>query len=94
MKKTYRRETRHYFEDARPALPYEELKKRLCRAYGCTEQQKVNDLLDLPPLGAERPSVLMDNILSLWPDVTTKLTSKLLLGMCSTIDEKRFVFIM
>ena len=23
----------------------------------------------------------MDNILSLWPDVTTKLTSKLLLGM-------------
>ena len=76
------------------ADPYEELKKCLCRAYGCTEQQKVNDLLDLPPLVAEKPSVLMDNILSLWPDVTTKLTSKLLLGMCSTIDEKRFVFIM
>ena len=63
------------------ADPYEELKKCLCRAYGRTEQQKVNELLDLPPLGAERPSVLMDNFLSLWADVTTKLTSKLLLGM-------------
>ena len=61
--------------------PYEELKQRLCRAYGRTEQQKVNDLLDLPPLGAEKPSVLMDNIMSLWPDTATKMTSKLLLGM-------------
>ena len=43
--------------------------------------QKVNDLLDLPPLGAEKPSVLMDNILSLWPDATTRETSKLLLGL-------------
>ena len=43
--------------------------------------QKVNDLLDLPNLGSEKPSVLMDNILSLWPDTTTKNTSKLLLGM-------------
>ena len=61
--------------------PYEELKQRLCRAYGRTEQQKVNDLLDLPPLGVEKPSILMDNILSLWPDTSTKMTSKLLLGM-------------
>ena len=43
--------------------------------------QKVNDLLDLPSLGSEKPSVLMDNILSLWPDTTTKNTSKLLLGL-------------
>ena len=43
--------------------------------------QKVNDLLDLPPLGAEKPSVLMDNILSLWPDAATRETSKLLLGL-------------
>ena len=61
--------------------PYRELKERLCRAYGQTDQQKVNNLLDLPPLGVEKPSVLMDNILSLWPDITTKMTSKLLLGM-------------
>ena len=61
--------------------PYEELKQRLCRAYGRTEQQKVNDLLDLPPLGIEKPSILMDNILSLWQDTSTKMTSKLLLGM-------------
>ena len=61
--------------------PYRELKERLCRAYGRTDQQKVNDLLDLPPLGVEKPSVLMDNILSLWPDVTTKMTSMLLRGM-------------
>ena len=39
------------------ADPYKELKQRLCRAYGRTEMQKVNDLLDLPPsLGAEKPS--------------------------------------
>ena len=63
------------------ADPYTELKRRLCRAYGKTEMQKVNDLLDLPPLGAEKPSVLMDNILSLWPDATTRETSKLLLGL-------------
>ena len=33
-----------------------------------------------PPLGAEKLSVLTDNILSLWPDTATKDTSKLLLG--------------
>ena len=56
--------------------PFKELKQCLCWAYGCTEQQKVNDLLDLPPLGTEKPSIPMDNILSLWPH-----TTKLLLGM-------------
>ena len=63
------------------ADPYAELKQRLCRAYGRSDMQKVNDLLDLPSLGSEKPSVLMDNILSLWPDTTTKNTSKLLLGL-------------
>ena len=70
--------------------PYTELKRQLCRAYGKTEMQKVNDLLDLPPLGAEKPSVLMDNILSLWPDATTRETSKLLLTFLeqvATADE-------
>ena len=43
--------------------------------------QKVNNLLDLPNLGSEKPWVLMDNILFLWPDTTTKNTSKLLLGL-------------
>ena len=61
--------------------PYTELKQRLCRAYGRSDMQKVNDLLDLPNLGCEKPLVLMDNILSLWPDTTTKNTSKLLLSM-------------
>ena len=61
--------------------PYEELKRRLTRAYGKTPQEKVDDLLDLPPLGLERPSVLMDRMLALWPDKTTTLTSLLLLGM-------------
>ena len=42
---------------------------------------KVNDLLDLPNLGSEKPSVLMDNFLSLWPNTTTKNTSKLLLSL-------------
>ena len=64
------------FED-----PYEELKQCLCWAYGRSEQQKVDDLHDLPPLSVEKPSVLMDNILSLWPNTSTKMTSKLLLGM-------------
>ena len=41
----------------------------------------MTSLLDLPQLVAEKLSVLMDNILSLWLDTTTKLTSKLLLGM-------------
>ena len=63
------------------ADPYKELKQRLCRAYSKTEMQKVNDLLDLPLLGAEKPLVLMDNILSLWPDAATRETSKLLLGL-------------
>ena len=61
--------------------PYTELKQRLCRAYGRSNMQKVNDLLDLPNLGSEKPSVLMDNILSLWPDTTTKNKSKLFLGL-------------
>ena len=61
--------------------PYTELKQCLCRAYGKSDMQKVNDLLNLPPLGSEKLSVLMDNILSLWPDTTTKNTSKLLLGL-------------
>ena len=61
---------------------YTELKQRMCRAYGRTEMQKVNDLLDLSPLGAEKPSVLMDNILSfLWPDTAIRETSKLLLRL-------------
>ena len=64
------------------ADPYTELKWRLCRAYSKTEMQKVNDILDLPPLGAEKPSVLMDNILSLWPDVTTRETSKFSCAGC------------
>ena len=34
-----------------------------------------------PPLGAEKPSVLIYNILSLWPNTATKDTSKLLLGL-------------
>ena len=63
------------------ADPYTELKQRLCRAYGRSDMQKVNDLLDLPNLGSEKPSVLMDNILSLWPDIATKNSSKLLLGL-------------
>ena len=37
------------------ADPNTELKRRLCRAYCKTEMQKVNDLLDLTPLGAEKP---------------------------------------
>ena len=63
------------------ADPYTELKQGLCRAYGRSDMQKVNDLLDLPNLGSEKLSVLMDNILSLWPNTTTKNTSKLLLGL-------------
>ena len=43
--------------------------------------QKVNYLLDLPNLSSEKPSVLMDNILSLWPDTATKNMSKQLLGL-------------
>ena len=62
------------------ADPYAELKQQLCRAYYSLNMQKVNDLLDLPNRGSEKPTVLMDNILSLWPDTTTKNKSKLLLG--------------
>ena len=52
------------------ADPYTELKQQLCRAYGRSDMQRVNDLLDLPNLGSEKLSVLMDNILSLWPNIT------------------------
>ena len=62
------------------ANPYTELKQCLCRVYGRSDMQKVNNLLDLPELGSEKPLVLMDNILSLWPNTTTKNSSKLLLG--------------
>ena len=63
------------------ADPYEAIKSRLDRAYGRSAKDKVQLLLDLPLLSHEKPSVLMDNILSLWPDLETKQTSKLLLGM-------------
>ena len=63
------------------ADPFTELKQCLCSAYSRSDMQKVNNLLDLPNLGSEKPSVPLDNILSLWPDTTTKNTSKLLLGL-------------
>ena len=62
--------------------PYTELKQRLCRAYTRFDKQKVNNvLLDHPNLSSEKPLVLMDKILSLWPDTTTKNMSKLLLSL-------------
>ena len=45
--------------------PYTEFKQQLCRAYGRSDMQKVYDLLNLPNLGSEKPSVLTDNIFSL-----------------------------
>ena len=60
------------------ADPYTELKQRLCRVFSSSDMQKVKDLLDLPNLGSQKPSVLIDNILSLWPNTTTKNTSNLL----------------
>ena len=46
-----------------------------------SNMQKVNNLLDLPNLSSEKLSVLMDNILSMWPNTTTKNSSKLLLSL-------------
>jgi hypothetical protein len=47
--------------------PYMEIKKRLVSSYTQSKWQLANKLLDYPDIGDMRPSMLMDNMLSLLP---------------------------
>ena len=48
-------------------MPYQQLKYRLLSSYSPSRWSLINRLLDTPPLGDRRPSVLMDSMLSLLP---------------------------
>jgi hypothetical protein len=47
--------------------PYKELLRIVLRSYGICEHQKIVKWLDHPSLGANKPSVLMDQVNALQP---------------------------
>ena len=47
---------------------YTAIKARLTRTFGLAEYERSNRLLDMPELGDDKPSVLMDNMLALLDD--------------------------
>jgi hypothetical protein len=50
-----------------PELPYTQLKARLLAAHQLSDYQKVEKLSQIPPLGAQKPSVLLAAMLKLCP---------------------------
>jgi hypothetical protein len=50
-----------------PANPYTELRRRLLAAHQLTDIQRVEQLFSLPPLGAQKPSELLAEMLRLCP---------------------------
>ena len=50
------------------ADPYDQLRARLCHTFGKSKWQLINELIDHPPLGHEKPSVLMSKLMALLPD--------------------------
>jgi hypothetical protein len=53
--------------DPLPANPYTELRRRLLAAHQLTDIQRVEQLHNLPPLGAQKPSELLAEMLRLCP---------------------------
>ncbi len=53
--------------DPLPANPYTELRHRLLAAHQLTDIQRVEQLFNLPPLGAQKPSELLVEMLRLCP---------------------------
>jgi hypothetical protein len=53
--------------DPLPANPYTELRRRLLAAHQLTDIQRVEQLFNLPPLGAQKPSELLTEMLRLCP---------------------------
>ncbi len=53
--------------DPLPANPYTELRRRLLAAHQLTDIQRVEQLQNLPPLGAQKPSELLAEMLRLCP---------------------------
>jgi len=53
--------------DLLPANPYTELRRRLLAAHQLTDIQRVEQLFNLPPLGAQKPSELLAEMLRLCP---------------------------
>ena len=50
------------------AAPYTSLKEKLTNMYGKSKCQLCDELFDMPPLGAKKPSVLMAMMLALVPE--------------------------
>jgi hypothetical protein len=53
--------------DPLPANPYTELRRRLLAAHQLTDIQRLEQLFNLPPLGAQKPSELLAELLRLCP---------------------------
>ena len=47
--------------------PYSRLKQKLTNTFGKTKYQMCDELLDMPPLGSGKPSLMMSNMLALLP---------------------------
>ncbi len=53
--------------DPLPANPYMELRRHLLAAHQLTDIQRVEQLFNLPPLGAQKPSELLAEMLRICP---------------------------
>ncbi len=53
--------------DPLPANPYTELRRRLLAAHQLTDIQRVEQLFNLPPLAAQKPSELLAEMLRICP---------------------------
>ncbi len=51
------------------ANPYGELQNILLWSYSLSATQKITCLLDQPDLGSNKPSILMDQLITLKPDL-------------------------
>ncbi len=49
---------------------YDALKARLTSTYDLSEYERINQIIDMPSLGDEKPSVLMNKMLALMDDIT------------------------
>ena len=54
--------------DPDPSNPYTVIKERLLKVFTLNDYQRAERLLDLPPMGDERPTAIMDRMLALLPD--------------------------
>ena len=52
--------------------PYISLRDRLLKVYTLNDYERAEKLLDMPPMVGERPTVIMDRMLSLLPDSASR----------------------